>query len=186
MPLARLRKKQYLCSVKRIEYILPIDAMHGNISGRQTLLYNGAAAYDIGVGDSVAANNYQPRIIVKVRDQHGRYERKFFQVRTRNTVNMTSAYRLAVSALGGAGALFGSLVRNKGQIYNDCLALCPKGYTLRQIVFPLLAAGLRTKAANIVIGDGVAIVNPWVSAETPNVPVGQAVLDKFAGELSNS
>lgn len=160
--------------------------MHGNISGRQALLYNGADAYSIGVGDSVAANNYMPRIIVMVRDQHGRYERKFFQVRTRNTVNMTSAYRLAVSALGGAGALFGSLVRNKAQIYYDCLALCPKGMTLRQFVFPLLAAGLRTKAANIVIGDGVAIVNPWISTETPNVPVGRAVLDKFAGVLSNS
>ena len=167
--------------------MVPIDSMSGNISGRQNLDYGGARAYSIPDGSRVSADNYQPRVIAKVLRPSRPNRVLYFQVRTRTTVNMTDAMRHALAVQGGAGALFGSLIRNKtAAIYGQCVAATPKGCTLRQFVFPLLRAGLSAKSAQITIAGNISIINPWVSSDTPNVPVSQAVLDKFSSELSNS
>lgn len=170
----------YLCSVKRIGYILPIDYMRGNISGRQDIEYDGNRAYSIQVGDSVSADNYQPRVVAKMM-RSGKTDLRYFQVRTTTTVNMTANMQLNMALMGAAGALFASLVRSKdSQIYGDCVSLVPPGKTLRAFMVPLLREGLSAKDTHITIGDGVYIVNPWTSNETPNVPIGQTIIDKFS------
>lgn len=98
---------------------------------------------------------------------------------------MTSNMRKSLALLGGTAALFASIVKNKGTIYNQCVQACPKGYTLRQWLFPLLHAELKKGNNNLVLPDNIVIVNPWVSSEPMNVPVSQAVLDKFESVLSN-
>lgn len=114
-----------------------------------------------------------------------RTNRRYFQVRTRTSVNMTAAQRLNLAVMGGAGALFSSLLRHKdAPIYNACVAACPRKMSLRQFVYPALLAGLRDKLAALAIAEGVEIVNPWVSAAEPNVPISTAVHDKFAAQLS--
>lgn len=111
---------------------------------------------------------------------------RYFQVRTRTSVNMTAAMRHNLALMGGAGALFASLVSDKASyIYIACAGVVPRGETLRSFMIPLLRAGLAAKNEDIVIADGISIVNPWVSSATPNVPVSQSVLDKFSDELSN-
>jgi len=169
----------YLCSVKRIGYILPIDYMRGNISGRQDIEYNGKQAYSIAVGDVVSANNYQPRVVAKMM-RSGKTDLRYFQVRTTTTVNMSASVQLNMALMGAAGALFASLVRSKdSKIYSDCMNLLPPGKTLRAFIVPILREGLRAKDAHITIGSGVYIVNPWVSNDTPNVPIEQSLIDKF-------
>lgn len=99
---------------------------------------------------------------------------------------MSVKMRESMAVMGGAGAIFASLIRNKETlIYAQCMAAKPAEMTLRAFVFPLLQEGLTAKAANITIADGVSIVNPWVSSDTPNVPVDADVLDKFSSVLSN-
>lgn len=89
--------------------------------------------------------------------------------------------------MGGAGALFASLVSDKTTaIYAACVAACPRQMSLRMFIVPTLRRGLAAKNSIIEIEDNVGIVNPWVSADTPNVPVSAAILDKFNSVLSNS
>lgn len=169
----------YLCSMKRIEYAMPIDCMRGNLSGRQDLVYDGKRAYSIAVGDEVSADSYQPRIVAKFM-KSGRRDLRYFQVRTNTTINMSASMQLNLALMGGAGALFASLVRSKeSQIYSDCLGLVPAGKTLRAFMIPLLREGLRAKNTHIAIGNGVYIVNPWTTDETPNVPIEQTLIVKF-------
>lgn len=95
--------------------------------------------------------------------------------------------RSNLALMGGSGALFASLISDKTTaIYTQCVAACPAKMTLRMFIVPLLRAGLAAKNANIVIADNVSIVNPWVSSETPNVPVTSAILNKFNSELSSN
>ena len=98
---------------------------------------------------------------------------------------MTTKMRESMAVMGGAGALFASLLADKSApIYAQCVAAKPAELTLRAFVFPLLQSALTVKAANIAIADGVSIVNPWVSSDTPNVPVSADILDKFSSVLS--
>lgn len=164
----------------------PVESMRGNISGCQQLTYNEAKAYSIQVGDSISADGYQARIIAKMLHAPYANRKKYFQVRTRSTVNMTATYKHNLALMGGCGALFASLISDKTTaIYNACANACPKDKTLRAFIIPLLRAGLDNKAATISIADGIAIVNPWISSATPNVPVSSTIVDKFASELSN-
>lgn len=163
----------------------PVDWMRGKLSGNQLLTYDTHSAYDTPTGDIVAADNYQPRLIAKVKGIYTPRKVRFFQVRTRTTVNMTAAAKKNLALMGGVGALFGSLVSDKSSaIYIAVSALCPKVMTLRAFLAPVIRAALAAKLSQIEIADGVVIVNPWVSTDTPNVPVSQAIINKFADELS--
>ena len=163
---------------------MPIDYIRGNISGRQDLKYGGGDAYALPANSRVSADSYQPRMIARVLRKR-LYNIKYFQVRTRTTINMSAATRLNMALMGGTGALVGSLLSDKtSAIYQSCLSLVPKGKTLRGFISPIIRAGLAAKNATIEVGSGVEIVNPWVSSATPNVPVTQDIIDKFASELS--
>lgn len=175
----------YLCSVKRIGYISPVDYLRGNISGRQDLDYNGGAAYDIAAGSIVSAENYEPRFITAVLHLHARGQKKYFVVRTRTSINMTARMRHNLALMGGVGALFAALLSDKtAQIYRDCVDACPEEKTLRQFVTPKLRAGLSAKTDTITIADGVTITNPWVHTGTQTLTISPDIINKFNTELS--
>lgn len=160
--------------------MMPVDSMRGNISGRQDIEYNGADAYSVRDGEKVTAANYQPRIVAKVLRDARPDRIKYFQVRTKTTVNMTNGMRVSMGLMGGAGALFASLISDKTtHIYNDCVAACPKNMTLRQFVIPRLHEGLKVKQPQIEIAPEVVIDNPWIYGGQVNVPVSQEIYDKF-------
>ena len=158
--------------------------MRGNISGRQDITYDGAAkAYDVPVGDISHALDYKPIVVARYIQRTGL---RNFQVRTRTTVNMTQAVKYNLARMGGAAAIFAALISDKtAPIYTDCVRVCPRTMTLREFVFPLIRQGLAAKDAHLTIANGVYIVNPWVSSDAPNVPISQAIIDKFASVLSN-
>lgn len=175
----------YLCGVKRIGYISPIEYVSGNISGRQVLDYDGGAAYDIATGSRKSADDYEPRVIACVRDLYGKHQIKYFVVRTRTTVNMTARMRNNLALMGGVGALFAALLSDKtAQIYVDCLTSCPVNMTLRQFVTPKLRAGLAAKMDTITIAEGVTITNPWVHTGTQTLTISPDIINKFNSELS--
>lgn len=168
---------------------MPIDFIRGNISGTQDLTsaYDAANAYDVPSGETVSAANYRPIMVTKVTRIGTPKMLRYFQIRTRSSVHMTPAMHRNLALMGGAGALFAALVRDKtSNIYIACAAAVTSGHTLRSFIMPRLRAGLAAKTANIVVADGVSIVNPWISSEEPNLTVSSAIIDKFANELSTN
>lgn len=160
--------------------MMPVDSMRGNISGRQDIEYDGADAYSVRDGNRVTAANYQPRVVAKVMHDARPDRIKYFQVRTMTSINMTNGMRMTMALMGGAGAIYASLISDKTtHIYDDCVAACPKNMTLRQFVLPILRDGLRAKQPQIVIAPDVVIDNPWIYGGPVNVPVSQEIYDKF-------
>ena len=160
---------------------MPIAWLSGNISGRQDLNYDGVGAYE--TTQPTAASNYAPRLVAFAPAR----KRNYFCVRTKYTANITERSRLNLALMGGAGAIYSAIVRDKSSaIYAQCVAAKPRQLTLRAFIIPLLRAGLAGKMENIAIADGLSIVNPWVSSAAPSVQVPQDIIDKFASELSNS
>lgn len=176
--------------MKRIAYIVPIDYMRGNLSGAQNIEYNDGRAYDIPNGTTQPADSYQPRLVAQLRN-NGVYDLRCFQVRTKTSVHMTQDMRLSMAVLGGAGAMFAQIINTPTAAISVALHAeyeqhGLKGDTFRSFVMAILMAGLKAKNATITFPGNTEVVNPWVSAETPNVPVSQTILDKFASVLSNS
>lgn len=177
----------YLCSVKRIAYILPIKHLRGNISGRQEIGYDGHGAYDIPAGDVVSAGNYQSRMVAKVLGVGTYAAMPYFQVRTRQTVNMTAAMKRNLALMGGSGAIYAAIVLDKtAPIYIDCKRVCPAKTTLRQFLVPILRDGLSDKLPVISVAENVTITNPWIYSGTQTVNIKPSVLAKFEDELSNT
>ena len=176
--------------MKRIAYISPVDYVRGSLSGHQDVLNyteDRVAAYDVTNGDTATANNYSPSMVAKVLRPYAADRIMFFQIRTKSSVHMTATSKRNMALMGGVGALVASLLRQKSSpIYIACAAAVPKKWTLRQFISPILREGLAAKSETITIADGVQIVNPWISASTPNVPVPANIIAKFASELSNS
>ena len=166
---------------------MPVEYLRGSICGHQVLTYDGGDAYSsITPGTSAPADSYAPILVTKVARLGRPSQLAFFQIRSRSSVNMSAANRHNLALMGGAGAIYSALVRNKAaQIYKDCASACPKGYTLRSFVFPLIHDGLKNKDATIVIASGVGIVNPWVSNAAQNVPIDPAIVAKFDDELKS-
>lgn len=172
--------------MKRIMYIAPVDWMRGKMAGPQDLKYNDGDAYSLAIGDKVSAANYQSCVVAKVLRAPYRDRLRFFQVRTRSTVNVTATMHRNWALMGGAGAIYAALARQKeSAVYIACASACPKEKTLREFIFPLLRAGLAAKDEHITIAENVYIINPWISSDTPNVPIDAGVISKFSDELSN-
>lgn len=166
---------------------MPIEYLRGSISGAQDLstAYDGGAAYSLPDNSRVSAANYSPILVAKVARRNTPRALRFFQIRTRTTVNMSASMRHNLALLGGSAAMFAALLRNKAaNIYAQCLAACPRGYTLREFMIPILRAGLDDGAQLITVTDGVTITNPWKYSGAQTLAVPQSILDKFASELS--
>lgn len=173
--------------MKRIQYMMPVDWCRGALAVKEKLTYSGAPAYSLADGSRVSSDSYRSVIVAKVTGWDQVQKTKYFQVRTRSTVNMTANYRKSLAVMGGAGSIFAAILRDKdGEIYNACVIACPKHTRLRLWVLPQLMNGLAIKSPVIMIGETIRIVNPWVSSEQPNVRVSAAILDKFRNQLSNT
>lgn len=93
---------------KRIEFIAPVEAMRGNLSGKQELLYaqNDNPAFEAPDGKQFA-RNYQPRFIGAKRSSTGL---KYFAVRTKNAVNNSLRSRSTQAYLGAASAISAAVI----------------------------------------------------------------------------
>lgn len=171
--------------MKRIAYIMPIDYIRGNICGRQDLTYNGGDAY--AANGKVAAENYQPRLVAKVLRLGNPNMLRFYQIRTRSSVNVTPAQKHRWAVMGGAGALFAGLLNSKNtQLYADCIAEWKRrgvGQTFRKFMIGDLMEMVDSHYSALNYGDSV-FYNPWVDDSQQSVPVKQSIIDKFASELS--
>lgn len=164
---------------------MPVDWLRGSLSPAQALKYNGADAYTIGDGERVTADDYQPKMVAKVLRLGSPSMVRYYQIRTRSSVNMTSDVRKNMATMGAAAALYAALVSDKQtDIYIACVDACPKGKTLRQFIMPILMDGLDAKVDTINIAANIDITNPWVHDGTQTLTIAPAIIDKFSNVLS--
>lgn len=189
--------------MKRIEFIAPVEAMRGNLSGTQKDLEyptNDNAAYESPVGSRNYARNYQPIFVGAKRASDGL---KYFAVRTKTAVGMTTTSKKQMAVLGGAGAVIAAILRNKtAQLYTDVLAAYEYAKsrnsaigTFRKFVSDQVLANLRGKqpAAFISAKNAstmVTVNNPYHSTGySPSAlvaPIRNESLIKFFSELADN
>lgn len=188
--------------MKRIEFISPVDAMRGNLSGEQDLRYaDGTKAYEGVDGEANAAKNYQPRFVGAKRASTGL---KYFSVKTKATTNLTPNAKKAMARLGGMGSFIGVILANKtSALYAKLQSIYFKArpslliggkpvtfrYWLSQFVYPALQVGSvitipPVMAGETVLESGCTISNPWGNGGGDyDVEVSNAILAKFWNQL---
>ena len=179
--------------MKRIEFIAPVEAMRGNLSGNQELNYgaNGEKAYEQEVGKTTAANNYEPRFVGAKRSFDGL---KYFQVRTKSSIGLTVKSKSAMALLAGSSACF--LAANKNLLIYDKITaafLAAKesdaSLTLRKWLQGIMYEMLAYKQADVTITSSIGnavINNPWVGGgEGVDLAISPEIYAKFASELGS-
>lgn len=181
--------------MKRIEFISPVEAMRGNLSGNQDLKYptQNNKAFESPEGSVNYARNYSTRFIGAKRASDGL---KYFAVKTKTATHITPRSLMAMALLGGAGAMYAALVRNKASetytgIYAQWVELQNIGETrsFREFVMDALRRMLVAKSQNVVFSGprpgAITVNNPWVASEqTTDMQVTNAILVKFWAQLS--
>lgn len=179
--------------MKRIEFLAPVEAMRGNLSGDQVLGYNGGErAYDVTGSGKVAAENYDKRYIGAKRLVNGK---KFFSLKTKSTTDLGADSRLAMAAFGGSCSLARATEQNLtliSQLQATFLAERESGKVSKDVSFrgwiqkkeyPMIKA----KQASVTIGEGaneVTVNNPWISGGSgTSVTIPADVLSKFQSVL---
>ena len=176
--------------------IAPFDQASGNVSGKQLLKYaeNDNPAYDAPVGRVNYARNYRTRYVAAIRTATGE---GYIQVRKRSAVHLTQRAKFNMALLGGTGAMYADIIKNKSSdlyanLYAQWIELQNMGSkkTFRESVCDAIRLGLQQKLPQITYSGPrgvVNITNPWnYAGETPNVTVSQAVLVKFWSELADN
>lgn len=184
--------------MKRIEFIAPVEAIRGNLSGKQKLVYaeNDNPAYEAPIGRQYA-RNYRPSFIGAKRASDGL---KYFSVKTKSATGLTLSSKKAMAVLGGAGAFIAGILRDPSrktalQIqleYNIQHGLVAAGTSLRKWMCVKVQECLRFKKANVDFKAGagtteVKVMNPWFgfsSAGVTVVGVGDTILVKFWDTLA--
>lgn len=178
--------------MKRIEFIAPIDSMRGNLGGKQSLVYapNDNRAFESIDGQLNPALNYEPRLIA------AKGKRRYFCVKTKSTCHLTPRYKNTMANLGGVGAVYSALVRNKSsQLYQNAYGCYldekAAGYdgTFRKYMYGFIKSALDAKNANIDISTAnhrVVIDNPFVKTGVSNITINSASLIKFWPILANN
>lgn len=179
--------------MKRIEFIAPVEAMRGNLSGAQKLEYptDNLGAYEGPMGAVNYARNYSPRFVGAKIAKSGK---KYFSVRLRTANHLTAKSKKAMALLGGTGAIYAAILKNASLLagiqaqYNALVAVGLQK-SFRKYVTDVIRQGLIEKAAQFTFSgpeSPVNVANPWVNTSAnPNIEVSDAILVKFWSELTN-
>lgn len=180
--------------MKRIEFLAPVEAMRGNLSGAQNLKYptENNKAFESPEGSVNYACNYGTRFIGAKRASDGL---KYFAVKTKTATHITPRSLQAMALLGGAGAMYAALVRDKASasytgIYAQWVELQNVGNpkTFRQYVMDNFRHALASKQSTVVFAGprpAVTVNNPWVSEQTADMSISREILTKFWPQLAS-
>lgn len=183
--------------MRSIEFIAPVAAMRGNLSGEKKLTYptKNNDAWDAPDDKKSYATNYTPRYIGAKRSATGK---SIFSVKQRSAVNMTSAVRMQQALLGASVSLSSSMAKQ--------LTILP---SLQSAYARAVRNGLTTKNFTKWVQEQTAIYlenksdiyfnldssifivqNPYVktheSGAVAITGINSSVLVKFWGQLATS
>lgn len=136
--------------MRRIEFLAPVEAMRGNLSGNQKLLYptQDNSAWDSPAGKRNYATNYETRYIGNKRAATGQ---KYFSVKTKSAVTMSPAMRRA-NGLLACSSTFADIIRTDlsilSQLQDLFLASYEKsiGWTFKRWISNIVRQGLINKS----------------------------------------
>ena len=181
--------------MKKIEFIAPVEAMRGNLSGSQTLLYatRNNPAWDAPEGDQ-AAKNYTPRYVGAKRARGGL---KYFAVRKSSVTKITSKTRQIMALLAGSAACFLSASKNLMLLSGLQIAFqierqTDPSLTWRKWLQGLLYEMLANKQGYVTVttpNSTYKIGNPWVApgagvTDVTPLTIPQDILVKFWTQLA--
>lgn len=178
--------------MKRIEFIAPVEALRGNLSGAQQLQYptDNQGAYEGPAGAVNYARNYSPRFIGAKIAKSGK---KYFAVKTKTANHLTAKSKKAMAIMGGTGALIAFILRDKtSQHYTNLYGAWVKAQEmgdtrsfrkfLDDSIRPMLAN--RQASKHVQVGSyGETIYNPWISTDVTDYILPMSVVLKFWSEL---
>lgn len=183
--------------MKRIEFIAPVEAMRGNLSGKQSkLVYNpnNNPAWGANDNERSYALNYQPSFIGAKRSNG----LKYFQVKTKSAVTMTSAMR-EQCALLAAQSRVSYIIQHtiEGladvQAQYDASQYKALGWTFNRYLQTFIRAGLSGKSPafffNAAGYSSVIYNNPFTKATIPGaIPINldPGILVKFWDQLADN
>lgn len=180
--------------MKRIDFIAPVEAIRGNMSGRQVLQYaeNDNPAFEAPDNKQNYARNYKPRFIGAKVAASGKV---YFQVKTKSCSHKTARYRKQMSVMGGAGAIFASILRQKSSTlyanletaYNNLPPEAVKPSFRKWIMDALIfALGTKSEHALLVSRETtITINNPWLEdTQTTGAQITDAIIGKFFEDLA--
>ena len=180
--------------MKRIEFLAPVEAIRGNLSGRQDLQYaeNDNPAFEAPDNKKNYARNYKPRFIGAKISASGKL---YYQVKTKSCSHKTLAYRRQMSVMGGAGAIYASILRQKSSTLFATLetayAKLPvmirkpsfRKWIMNNLMDVLVAKSQAWTAT--ISGTSITINNPWVSnSQTSGAEITNDVIGKFFLDLA--
>lgn len=180
--------------MKRIEFIAPVEAMRGNLSGAQKLQYptDNLGAYEGPMGSVNYARNYSPRFVGAKIAKSGK---KYFSVRLRTANHLTAKSKKAMALLGGTGAIYAAILKSASllagiQAQYNALVEVGLQKSFRKYVTDVIRQGLIEHAARFTFtgpASPVNVDNPWeTTSADPNIEVSQAILVKFWSELATN
>lgn len=184
--------------MKRIEFIAPVDAMRGNLSGSQVLEYaeNNNPAFEAPTGVQYA-RNYQPRFIGAKRSATGK---KYFQIKTKSATKVNAGSKLKMALLGGTGAVRAAILGHatyRAQLETVYAAAKAAGQTsaktIQKFAYDVIYEALLSKSIMISFyGTGAStlnIQNPWVYTNQhggQSVTIKNYILVKFWPQLATN
>lgn len=156
--------------MRRIEFIEPVDAMRGNLSGKQDLRYpeSDNKAYDAPNG-KVYARNYTPRYIGAKVAKSGL---KYFAVKTKTATVLNATTRQTLAILGSVAAIRHALMQDAAK-WAQIMAICTAkvvaivaggGKATQYSVFFDICANALREHKDIVFASGgssVSVGNPY-------------------------
>lgn len=180
--------------MRRVRMLAPFEAIQGNLSGRQDLRYaeNDNKAYESPAGKKNYARNYTPRYVGSYITKSGK---SIFRVKTKTAVHMTAKATKAMALLGGAGAVYGALIKVKTTAtylavlaqYNALVALGEKR-SFQQYCMANIRQAILANAENVTFAGPATLAqfkNPWYDGSmSADVTISTAVLVKFWPELT--
>ena len=185
--------------MRRIEYIAPVAAVRGNLSGKQTLLYptKNNAAWESPSDKRNYATNYAPRYIGAKRSRDGH---TFFAVKQRSSVTMSDAMRKQQAVLGGTKAVYDALIHNPltfgrmQALYIESPERNSYGWSMYKWAYSQISGQVGSKIAGIrIIGKltggqtPLVVQNPWINTAVTGavtITISADVLAKFWEQLS--
>lgn len=184
--------------MKRIEFIAPVEAMRGNLSGNQSLEYpnENNRAWDAPSEKREYARNYQPRFIGAKVSKTGK---KYFSVRTKSAVFMSPAVRTQQAVLSMSSVIANILMADLAVVsalQALYMAYHKDNWTFKRWLMDNIKGGLKDKKTIVFPSQGqlaaLYVKNPFINSTQPSsahdisdqVPV--ELIAKFWGQLANN
>ena len=190
--------------MRRIEFIAPVDAMRGNLSGNQELRYptDNNKAWDAPVGKRSYANNYSTRYVGAKRSRDGQ---KYFAVKQRSATLINSTTKTNMALLAASSVIANILAQELSVqtillAFYDASAAKRSGWTFKRYLQDGARDALAGKMHITFVAEGptsvqvssVTITNPYIDTSDPEGTVSirsafpTELLVKFWMQLANN